>query len=174
MRNCLLVLVFLASSFGGCAEELADAVDQLRAAAPDVCKDYCEDRVTCEWQGAAGDRETDAFGAAIKRCVIDCAWYMDDGAFVVETGIVDLKSYVDKVPGHDLEDTLECIYSAAGFRCEEQVGGDQHMFSPPVESICNLSGGCMGTLGIDYLMLWNPSTSTCQVTGTQTVEAVFF
>lgn len=164
----------LVAALAGCSDDLADAIEEVRAAAPEVCKDYCEDLITCEWPIADGDEEDNAFGAAIRRCTIDCAWFMSDGAYVVESGIIGQKLYTDKVSGKALREALECVYYAGGYRCSDEGAADLHIFDPPVESVCNLSGGCLGTLGLDYGLMWNPSGGYCQITGTQTVEVDFF
>lgn len=157
----------------GCEDGLAEAIEEVRSAAPEVCKDYCEDMVTCEWPASDGDEEENAFGAAIRRCTVDCAWYMSDGAYVVEGGVSG-NTYTDKVSGKELQEALECVYYAGGYRCSDEGGSDMHIFDPPVESICNLCGACFGALGIDYRMMWNDPVSACQVTGTQTLETGFF
>jgi len=175
MRTLLGSLAVAAAvAVGGCEGDLTDALDEVRSAAPEVCKDFCEDMITCEWAIAKGDLEDDAFSAQIRRCTVDCAWYMTEGAYVVTADSLGQKEYVDRVSGPSLREALDCAFYAGAYRCSDVGGHDAHLFAPPVESICNLTGACMQKLDIDYGMTWNEAAATCDVTGSETVESIFF
>ena len=58
----------------GCDQELDQAFENVRAAAPAVCKDYCEEKSSCEWPKASGPKEDAAFSSLIRQCTVACAW----------------------------------------------------------------------------------------------------
>ena len=69
MRTLLIGAVL--AWISGCTSGLGEAVDDLLAAAPEVCTRYCEDRNSCLWDGDAEDHEVRdrASSDDIHRCV---------------------------------------------------------------------------------------------------------
>jgi len=176
------VLLCWALAMGGCDQGLTQAFEDVRSAAPDVCKEYCEEKLGCEWDPAAGDQqlEDEAFSAAIRRCTVDCAWFVANGAYVTEYDFVEEdRKYVDEVSGRALKDTVDCVYQLGVYRCAEDLEGpDQHLFDPGVEAQCEAADECLASLGIDMTFEWTPGTGdgpgTCSASGLQDVELPFF
>lgn len=167
---------------GGCDDGLKQAFEDVRAAASDVCKEYCEEKLGCEWDPAAGDQELEdeAFSAAIRRCTVDCAWYAAFGAHVTEQDFVeDDRKYVDHVSGGALEQAHDCVYRLGVYRCAEDLEGpDQHVFDPGVEAQCEAADECLDGLGISMKFEWTPGAGdapgTCNAVGLQRLEIPFF
>jgi hypothetical protein len=160
----------------GCDSKLVEAIADLRAAAPDVCKNYCEDKLNCEWPVASGTTENDAFSAGVQRCTIDCAFSLGMGAYAAKNGIEGL-DYFDQVSGHTLKGALECAMESGAFRCSDGVPNDVHVFGGVVQSMCDDADACLGHLGIDQHLVWTPSASgggTCAAAGTEWLDAEFF
>lgn len=175
----LSMLAMLLPAVTGCENDLHAILDEVRAAAPNVCKDFCEDKLTCEFPSADGDKENLAFAAAIRRCTINCAWYMDDGAYVIEVSDpTEKKVYEDHVTGAMLQDMLKCSFYAGVFLCTEQEDGeDLLMLSPLVQSMCIDANNCLSLLEIDQEMDWTPFTDgggECTVSGDQIIESMFY
>jgi hypothetical protein len=159
-----------------CDADLVDAIDNLRASAPNVCKDYCEDKLACEWPTAGGSAENDAFSAGVQRCTVDCAFYMGMGAYAARNGLEGLE-YFERISGGKLEDALECALASGGFRCTDGSPTDTHVFGAVVQSMCEDADTCMGKLGIDQHLVWTPAAEgggTCAAMGTEWLDAEFF
>ena len=175
----LSILAMLLPVMIGCENDLHAVLDQVRAAAPNVCKDFCEDKLACEFPAADGDKEDMAFAAAIRQCTINCAWYMDEGAYVVAVGDPEEKKvYEDHVTGTMLKDMLKCSFYAGVYLCTEQDGGvDLLMVNPLVQSMCIDADNCLSLLKIDQEMEWTPFTEgggECTVLGDQAIESMFY
>lgn len=171
-----ILLCTLAAS--ACEQELDQAFENVRAAAPAVCKDYCEEKCSCEWPKANGPEEDAAFSSKIRQCTVSCAWYMAEGAYVVEyTPVLEQTDYVDKVSGGKVQDALECIYEAGAYQCaENEDGPDSHIFEPRIAVQCEAVADCVEGLGIDFTFTWNDTgnTGVCEPQGQQRIEAPFF
>ena len=179
MKFRLSILAMFLPVLIGCENDLHAIFDQVRSAAPNVCKDFCEDKLACEFPAADGDEEDKAFAAAIRRCTINCAWYMDEGAYVIEVeDPLEKKTYEDHVTGAMLEDMLKCSFYEGVFLCTEQESGeDLLMLNPLVQSMCIDADNCLSLLRIDQEMEWTPFTDgggECIVSGDQTIESMFF
>lgn len=178
--GALIALLVLAA--GGCEAGLEQAFEDVRAGAPDVCKEYCEEKLGCEWEPASGDQELEdeAFSGAIRRCTIECAWYVAFGAHVTEQDYVeDDRMYVDHVSGGAVEDAHDCVYRLGVYRCAEDLDGpNQHLFDPGVEAQCTAADECLDALGIELRFEWTPGAGdapgTCDATGLQRLETPFF
>ncbi|MCK9459308.1 MAG: hypothetical protein M0R80_06680 [Proteobacteria bacterium] len=169
-------LAAAALACAACDEDLVDAIDNLRASAPNACKDYCEDKLACEWPAAEGTVENDAFAAGVQRCTVDCAFYMGLGAYAARNGLEGLE-YFEHVSGGRLEDTLECALASGGFRCADGSPDDTHVFGAVVQSMCEDADACLGKLEIDQHLVWTPTTEgggACVATGTEWLDAEFF
>jgi hypothetical protein len=174
----LAALVAAALGALGCEADLVEAIDELRAAAPTVCKDYCEDKLACEWPTAEGVEEEAAFSEGVERCTVDCAFYMGKGAYVVRDG-VEMVEYFDSVSGSTLLSALECAMENGTFRCTEGDPNDVHVFGGIVESMCEDADECLDLLDIDQHLEWIPSPEpegggTCVATGDEWIDADFF
>jgi hypothetical protein len=157
----------------GCDSELDQAIDDLRAAMPDICKDYCEDKVTCEWEGSTATViGKDAYSAAVQRCEIGCAFDTGRGAYVAENGVDEIEC-VERVSGGEIEDFLTCATDGNLFYCPDE----SHTFGGLVQSRCLAAEACLEGLGIDLHLAWSADTDgggTCTYSGTQWLEAEFF
>lgn len=175
-RLALAVLPLLAAV--GCEQELDQAFENVRAAAPAVCKDYCEEKCSCEWPKAAGPKEDAAFSSKIRQCTVACAWYMAEGAYVVEyTAVLEKTEYVDKVSGGAVEDALSCVYGSGSYHCaENEDGPDSFLFEPRIENQCEKVAECVDALGIDFTFSWNTTSAeaVCVPEGLQRIENTFF
>jgi hypothetical protein len=160
----------------GCDSKLIEAIDDLRAAAPDICKNYCEDKLVCEWPVASGIEENDAFSAGVQRCTIDCAYSLGMGAYAARNGIEGL-DFFRHVSGSTLKGALNCAMEGGAFRCTDGVPNDVHAFGAVVQSMCEDADACLGQLGIDQHLVWTPSASgggTCATEGTEWLDTEFF
>jgi len=172
----LAALMTAALALYGCDAELVEAIDDLRAAAPTVCKDYCEDKLACEWPTAVGAEEEAAFSAGVQRCTVDCAFYMGKGAYVVRTTVM-VTDYFDAVSGGALCDALECAVERGTFRCTEGEPNDIHVFGGVVQSMCENADACLEELSVDQHLVWTPYAEgggTCAAAGTEWIDAEFF
>jgi hypothetical protein len=161
----------------GCEQELGEAFENVRAAAPAVCKDYCEEKTACEWPKAEGPEEDAAFSSKIRQCTVNCAWYMSEGAYVVEySAALEQTEYVGKVSGGVVKDTLGCVYDSGSYHCaENEDGPSSHVFEPRIEVQCETVAECVEALGIDFTFVWNSSGGgTCAPSGEQRIENPFF
>jgi hypothetical protein len=174
-RLALLALPLLAA---GCEQELDQAFENVRAAAPAVCKDWCEEKSSCEWPKASGPKEDAAFSSLIRQCTVACAWYMSEGAYVTEyTAAVDKTEFLDTVSGGTVRDVLRCVYNQGAYQCEEvEDAADNYVFEPRIEVQCDQVAECVEALGIDYTFAWSSSGSggTCDPQGLQRIEIPFF
>jgi hypothetical protein len=173
--TCLAALAAALSLFG-CDAKLVQAIDDVRAAAPNACKDYCEDKLACEWPAASGAEENDAFSAGVQRCTVDCAYYMGMGAYAVRNGVEDL-DYFDHLSGGTVRRVLECALESGTFRCADGTPTDVHVFGGVVQSMCEDGDACLEELGIDQHLVWTPSAEgggTCASQGTEWIDAEFF
>ena len=174
-RLALVALPLLLAS--ACEQELGEAFENVRAAAPAVCKDYCEEKSSCEWPKADGPEEDAAFSSKIRQCTVECAWYMSEGAYVVEyTAVLEQTEYVDKVSGGAVEDALKCVYDSGAHHCaENEDGPDSYVFEPRIEIQCEQVAECAEALGIDFTFQWDTAgAGSCVPTGQQRIENPFF
>lgn len=165
---------------GGCNEELKAAYDAFRAQAPPICKDYCEEKVVCEWPYSEGPMETDAFSSAVRRCITLCSSYAVEGAYVYRPETVETyeRYYDDYLTGNTLMDGFECIYYLGAYRCVDMGDTNEHKFNPPVNSYCVASNDCLAQFGLDYSVRWQQDSSgiggSCIREGNQYIDAIFF
>jgi len=163
----------------GCEDDLQQAFEDVRAAAPDVCKDYCEEKVACEWYAQDGAREDDAFSAEIRHCIVDCAWWSANGGYASENDYEAEEVLVVKhVGGESLASTLSCAYGSGAYRCDTGEGvPSEHLFEPRLESVCLTAAACLEDLGVDFSVAWIPTTAdagTCEEQGFQELHVPFF
>jgi len=162
----------------GCEQELDQAFENVRAAAPAICKDYCEEKCSCEWPKADGPKEDAAFSSKIRQCTVACAWYMAEGAYVFEyTAPIDKTYYVDKLSGGAMEDMLACVYDSGSYHCaSNEDGPDEYLFEPRLDSQCSKVALCANDLAIDFTFNWNDSGAdgVCEPVGEQRIEIPFF
>ena len=172
-------LVTTASVLAGCDSGLVEAIDELRAAAPTVCKNYCEEKVNCVFPDSVeGDEADAAFSAGVERCTVDCAFYTGKGAYVARIGEEEDIEFFSHVSGDDLLGALECGMASASFSCADSEPDSVYGFGAVVESYCEDADGCLELLGIDQHLEWIPSPSgeggTCTPYGDEWLDAEFF
>jgi hypothetical protein len=174
----LMLLAVALGATTGCDTELGQAFDDVRAAAPAVCKDYCEEKIACEWPKADGPEEDAAFSSRIRECTVTCAWHMSDGAYVTEyVPAIEETQFVDKTAGKALTKALDCLYDLGAFHCNENEDPpDTFMFEPRIETQCEFSADCIDALGIALTLVWDETgaSPTCLFQGEQSLEIPFF
>jgi hypothetical protein len=178
MRLASLAIAVTAAAAAGCEVELGQAFDDVRAGAPAVCKDYCEEKASCEWPKADGPEEDAAFSAVIRQCTVSCAWYASEGAYVTEYVVaLEKTNYVEHVSGGKIETALECIYGASAYHCNENEDApDSYIFEPRLQVQCDKTAACLEPLAIDFAMVWDESgeVDVCRPEGQQLLEVPFF
>jgi hypothetical protein len=175
-RTGLALIVSLAAASLACEQDLGQAFENVRAAAPAVCKDYCEEKASCEWPKADGPEEDAAYSYRIRQCTVSCAWYMSEGSFVTEyTPALEQIDYVDSISGGAIEDALKCVYDAGAYHCvENEDGPDSHVFEPRLEIQCETCADCLESLGIDFTLRWDTNGGgSCVPDGQQRVDQPF-
>jgi hypothetical protein len=178
-RFPLASAALLCLALAACETDLSAALDNVRSVVPEVCKDYCEDRLTCEWRSTSDGLFEEAFSSAVRRCVIDCAFVMDEGAFVTEWSIIEQKPrYVEHVEGGTVEDVLTCLFGLAAFACAESEGDapDTHDLIPATEAQCKAAATCLVGLGTDASLTWHVGSDggSCQSGGAQGLTVDYF
>jgi hypothetical protein len=181
MREAALAaLAATALALAGCESGLAELIDDLRAGAPTVCKDYCEDKLACEWPAADGAEEERAFSEGVQRCTVECAFDMGKGTYAVRM-IEDEEEpeldYFAAVSGDTLGGVLECAMESGAFRCTEGEPNDVHVFGGVVESACEAADECLDGLGVDQHVRWFEATEgggDCLASGDEWIAADYF
>lgn len=194
MSHSLLLVPCLtaAACLLGCDGPLTQALDDARAAIPDVCKDYCESRVYCEWleAPASGSDEPEAHSDRVRRCVQDCGSYMDAGAWLVKPSPDPRydREYVGRATGATLAATLTCLNDARVLRCLSSRGSspDTTTLDIPMpsdiyegfglflatEEECELAALCLKDVP-GASLTWEAVTATCALAGDISIEAPF-
>ncbi len=171
-----VLVVVLTAYCGGCDEQLTQAFADLRAAAPDVCNDYCVEKIDCEWPAVDGEEGNEAYSAAIRGCIFECAWYAEDGAYVSDTATSTAlsKTYPQHVGGDTVSTVHKCLYDIGVYRC---TPGAPFLFllDPRTQTDCEAAKGCMVRLEADFKLMWRADKGgVCETMGSQIVEAPYF
>jgi hypothetical protein len=177
IRFTTLGAAVFALALAACETDLSTALDDVRASVPEVCKDYCEDQLTCEWNSTGDGLFEEAFSAAVRRCIIDCAFFMDEGAFVTEWMPLEEKTaYVSVVEGSVVEDVLSCLFELGAYACLEGESADTHGLSPVSESQCKAAATCLAGLGTDASLTWHVGSDggSCVPGGAQGLTTDYF
>jgi hypothetical protein len=175
-----LVAALAAVLLPACETDLSAALDDVRAVAPEVCKDYCEDELTCEWRSTSDGLFEEAFSSEVRRCIIDCAFLVDEGAYVSEWSAFEGKPrYVAHVAGSTVEDVLACLFDLGAYACVEgeDEAPDSHELGPITESQCKAAATCLVGLGTDATLTWHVAgdgTGTCVPGGLQGLSVDLF
>jgi hypothetical protein len=160
-----------------CETDLSAALDDVRATVPEVCKDYCEDLLTCEWNSTVDGLFEEAFSAAVRRCTIDCAFFVDEGAFVTEwLAFAGKTAYVSHVDGAAIEDALVCLFDLGAYACMEGESADTHGLSPVSETQCKAAATCLAGLDTDMSLTWHVGSDggSCVHGGLQSLTVDYF
>ncbi|MCP4675265.1 MAG: hypothetical protein GY854_07120 [Deltaproteobacteria bacterium] len=174
--SCLLETFLILVVLGGCDEELSRAFADMRAAAPDICTDYCVDRLDCEWPASTGDESKEAFSAAIRQCIFECAFYADNGAYVSKKSTVEgfEKDYPLHVDGDVVMKSLECLYDLGVFQCIPATPFS-YVLNPSTQGRCSEANDCYKKLKTDSGLTWLATDDgVCEKSGSRTVEAPYF
>ena len=162
MRNRTMIIIgagcaALASACGD--EGLNEAFSELQAAAPKVCQEYCAGMAECEYEqlGYEGDTLDELIADKTDQCVVDCGWYLNEGAAVVrytydEEEEDSSTKYVGIVSGGDLEAYAKCLWKTLEFSCySEGYYGETDNES---EESCLAIAQCYDHLGYEELGKW--------------------
>ncbi|MCP4601010.1 MAG: hypothetical protein GY847_10880 [Proteobacteria bacterium] len=176
-KNLVLAMVCLWVFQWGCEEDLKQAFDDMRAATPEICSDYCVEKTSCEWPATAGNEGQEAYSAATRQCVFECAWYAENGAYVSDHDLVEeyKKNYPRHIPGDLVIQSLECLYELVAYQCT-LTAPYLYVLSPGTINKCNEAGSCLGRLKANAKLVWRTEESIgiCEKEGTQTVEAPYY
>jgi hypothetical protein len=185
MKKPMLLFAALTALAGaGCDEDptLAEALDDLVAAAPGACVEYCNPLVDCEWQNlgnVTGPESGNLLGDTKAQCVVDCAFRADHGVYYYEydwdaaTGepIYTMKG---TVPGDLAIDYLGCLIDAALWLCVDlDEAADDEMWAYRIDDAtaesCAAYSACTALLDINLEFEWNPAgnegAGDCQASG---------
>ena len=181
MSRCRIALVLGAALTGGiaCDGGLAQALGDVRAAAPIACKDFCVQKVTCEWSSdITGSEEEAAFSDAVHSCTVSCAWYAEHGAFVVEQDAgATAKEYVGRVQGDVVSDLLACVLDLDVMACVvQEEGGDVYRIDADTEDECFQVDSCWRAVGVrrefDWMVI--EGAEQCLSHGDQALDVPYF
>jgi len=182
-RAAILAVEALIVFCAACDPTAGETYDDFRAMAPLTCKDYCEERTSCEWRGVSlSPEDQDAFSAAVRLCETACTGSSVEGGYVYHLENfgdgVEYHNYDELIEGGELISGFECLYNAGAYRCVDAGGFYVHQLQPPVLSICEYANQCIAAFGIDYSLSWTPDPSglggVCTRGGTEYVNALFF
>jgi hypothetical protein len=163
-----LLAVFLSCYALGCDPELSESIDNVVTTAPAVCENFCNKRFKCEWY-AEGDLKEDAEEDGKERCTVNCAWQMNNGAYVVkdvqEEGL-QYRKYKDHVSGSNLRDYFECLWDKDLFVCMESdgIGQDYYTLDISTEEACDQLRKCTKELENDDIAKWEWLGAACGTT----------
>lgn len=162
-----------------CETDLSAALDQVRAAVPQVCKEYCEDKLSCEWQSTSDDLAAEAFSSAVRRCTVDCAFVVDEGAFASERSPwSDQATYVSHVGGDAIAKSLTCLFDLSAYGCieGEDPAPTVHGLALASRSRCEAAANCLALLDTDRSLIWQAKDDhgACVPEGRQELTVDFF
>ncbi len=175
MNSFVKKVFFISLLFGlvqltvGCDPEVGEALDDAYAAAPGFCKDYCSEYIDCRWDGSTydGDAEDDAKDDSRRSCVLQCAYGVANGAYVVEYDLtsqeIDIK---DHISGGTYKKYLECYYELDGWDCNDGNWGVEY----DDEDTCEALEACAEILDIDFKWEWNDQLNICVSEGDESVS----
>lgn len=167
----------------GCEDDLSKALADVRSSAPEVCTNYCDDVVHCGWTPyPTGEFKDEAYSSAVRECINDCAWYMDEGVYFY--GPPEIQDYTGGfskyASGGDLEAALNCLRDANIYKCDFGITPENPVPDPKDcgtwkmiakdASTCNTINECLAQ--IDSQVQWNGSA--CVWVGQDFPEGPFF
>ena len=152
--------------------ELSEAIADVKAAAPKVCKNWCEQATTCYWntlttEGLELDAAREDFEQA---CVTRCAFRADTGVYVYE--VEDLGEgehsyeFKENVPGSDWTDYFKCLWDKDLWDCEEH---GSLVLVIPDEPSCEMRDECHQLLDINMEYEWYADHEACYGNGDEHV-----
>jgi hypothetical protein len=172
MKNALVLVIALFGLAAGCDPSLGEALDDVEAGAPGVCRDVCNPRTECEWQNLDGvtGPESEALLNDLKtQCVIECAYRAENGVFVYEqdwdenaqANVYTVKEVLD---GGIWVDYLECLVDSALWVCEDTNPNPEHenwayAVDTGTPEDCTAYEACVALLGINLEYEWNPNAN---------------
>jgi len=166
-RTLTMVLAALAAA-AGCEEDvdLAQALADVSATSPDVCREICEAMVTCsgrydETEGAAAQ---DAEAQTKKDCVISCALRANDGVYVydddTQTAEYDVKEHVS---GGAWAAYMSCLWRNNLWQCDDDHG--TMGIVADTEEACVKRDECVQLIDINLEYAWNVDNTACYPDG---------
>ena len=148
--------------------ELSEAIADVKAAAPKVCKNWCEQATTCYWNTQSTEGlELDAAQSDYKNaCITRCAFRAETGVYVFEQEddgegghIYDFK---ENVPGSDWKSYFQCLWDKALWECNEYGGLE---LAIPNEAACEQRDECHQLLDINMEYNWHAESEHCYGNG---------
>ena len=160
-RTIPVISILIALTALACGEEktfgsvLDDALDD----APDVCKELCEESIECEYY-ANDSLECDALELLKNECVLDCAYQLSDGCYVLEVTSTDESltpdyEMYDSISSDNLLAALECVWNLDVRECVSISGSGRSRYklmSPDIiasSDDCNEIAACYDLLVTD-------------------------
>jgi len=174
MKWAMVMAAVVLSAYAlGCDPELSQAIDDVVTTTPGVCEDYCNKKFKCEWY-AEGELKDDAKEDGIEACKVNCAWQMNNGAYVVkdqQEGTLWYRKYKDHVSGSKLTKYFECLWDKDLYTCVESEMSDQSWFAldNSTEDTCDDLRKCTKELDNADISKWEWVGGMC----TQGVEPTY-
>lgn len=173
------MLLMGAMSLGilACEEELSEAFDDVRAAVPQVCRDFCQANTDCYAVDLTGELKDDFTTNTTEECEIICALEIAQGAYVIKWSEGECIDYdeewdecwsyqepeevVERIDGAAIRATMECLWNEKTWACEEDWGYD--VVEVTSQSQCEARSACMEWLGSDKLpsLKWDSEWKEC-------------
>ncbi|MBN2803622.1 MAG: hypothetical protein JXR91_11045 [Deltaproteobacteria bacterium] len=180
MKYFLILLTMLL--FAACQSDLDVAYDDFLSKAPLVCKDYCEEKNSCEraTDSSLGTYDQDSFTTKIHQCIAICTSYKAEGAYIWNdaSSLGYDRNYYDFIDGDSLFTGYECLYNLGAYRCVNSNDVYTHKLNAPTSVVCEESNNCLAPFNIDYSFYWsvNPDGfgGSCKTRGTDNIDAIFF
>ena len=173
MRVIPVLLVLLAICLGsGCNVDpvLGEAIDDVKAAAPKVCKDWCEEATLCYWSTLLendedlvidGEELEEAKVSHKEVCIANCAFRADNGVYVYEPdhdGDTTTYTFQEHLAGSLWTDYFRCMWDAALWVCSEH---GNLIIDDTTEENCTTRDECHQILDIADQFVWHAENEEC-------------
>jgi len=161
----LPLVVLLLVPLLSCEEDvpLGEALSDVKAAAPTVCKDYCAWAQTCVWNSYNFEQAGPELEAVKqdwqKACVVTCANRSKNGAYVFEIDWsepdqMNTYTFTKHVAGKPWTAYFKCLWDNSFWICGDWGGPDVQVSD---EAACTAYDTCVQILEVAMQYSWNPN-----------------
>jgi hypothetical protein len=166
MRYPKTALAFFACFFLlGCDDvTLGEAMDDLNAAMPEVCEDFCAAAAECGWNDMGFEPEG-LYLDAVRRdwekgCAVACAYRLDSGAYVYESEWDDIDqihriNFTEKISARNWRAYFKCLGENQLWQCGQW--GNMEVRAQDNAS-CTALDECVQLLDIAQQYSWDPGS----------------